>query len=60
VEVWAHDRWGIPLPEGHRFPIEKYRLLRERVAVQVGQKLRLDMAPANVHLFDSASGQRLG
>ncbi|MCF1741961.1 ABC transporter ATP-binding protein [Paradevosia shaoguanensis] len=35
-------------------------LLRERVAVQVGQKLRLDMAPANVHLFDSASGQRLG
>jgi len=32
VEVWAHDRWGIPLPEGHRFPIEKYRLLRERVA----------------------------
>ncbi|HWK30366.1 MAG TPA: histone deacetylase [Solirubrobacter sp.] len=32
MEVWAHDRWGIPLPEGHRFPIEKYRLLRERVA----------------------------
>jgi len=31
VEVWSHDRWRIPLPEGHKFPIDKYRLLRERV-----------------------------
>src|SRR4051794_4801752 len=31
MEVWAHDRWRIPLPEGHKFPIDKYRLLRERV-----------------------------
>ena len=31
VEVWAHDRWRIPLPAGHKFPIDKYRLLRERV-----------------------------
>src|SRR5690242_183279 len=31
MEVWSHDRWGIPLPPGHRFPISKYRLLRERV-----------------------------
>jgi acetoin utilization deacetylase AcuC-like enzyme len=31
VEVWAHDRWRIPLPVGHKFPIDKYRLLRERV-----------------------------
>jgi acetoin utilization deacetylase AcuC-like enzyme len=31
VEVWAHDRWRIPLPPGHGFPIDKYRLLRERV-----------------------------
>jgi acetoin utilization deacetylase AcuC-like enzyme len=31
MEVWAHDRWHIPLPEGHKFPIDKYRLLRERV-----------------------------
>jgi len=29
--VWAHDRWRIPLPAGHKFPIDKYRLLRERV-----------------------------
>ena len=31
MEVWSHDRWGVPLPPGHKFPISKYRLLRERV-----------------------------
>ena len=31
MDVWAHDRWRFPLPAGHRFPIDKYRLLRERV-----------------------------
>jgi acetoin utilization deacetylase AcuC-like enzyme len=31
VEVWTHDRWRFPLPERHRFPLDKYRLLRERV-----------------------------
>ena len=31
VNVWTHDRWRFPLPEHHRFPIEKYTLLRERV-----------------------------
>jgi acetoin utilization deacetylase AcuC-like enzyme len=31
VQVWTHDRWRFPLPHGHRFPIDKYALLRERV-----------------------------
>jgi acetoin utilization deacetylase AcuC-like enzyme len=31
VQVWTHDRWRFPLPERHRFPIDKYALLRERV-----------------------------
>jgi acetoin utilization deacetylase AcuC-like enzyme len=31
VIVWTHDRWRFPLPERHRFPIDKYTLLRERV-----------------------------
>jgi acetoin utilization deacetylase AcuC-like enzyme len=31
MDVWAHDRFRIPLPTGHKFPIDKYRLLRERV-----------------------------
>lgn len=31
MRVWAHDRFTIPLPPGHRFPIDKYARLRERV-----------------------------
>jgi acetoin utilization deacetylase AcuC-like enzyme len=31
VHVWTHDRWRFPLPEHHRFPIDKYGLLRQRV-----------------------------
>ena len=29
--VWSHDRWRFPLPERHRFPLDKYALLRARV-----------------------------
>jgi acetoin utilization deacetylase AcuC-like enzyme len=31
VDVWTHDRWRFPLPARHRFPLDKYTLLRERV-----------------------------
>ncbi len=31
MRVWAHDTWRFPLPAGHRFPLDKYALLRERV-----------------------------
>jgi acetoin utilization deacetylase AcuC-like enzyme len=31
VDLWTHDRWRFPLPGHHRFPLEKYALLRERV-----------------------------
>ena len=31
MRFWSHDRHGFPLPEGHRFPLPKYRLLREAV-----------------------------
>jgi acetoin utilization deacetylase AcuC-like enzyme len=31
VEAWSHDRWRIPLPDGHKFPIDKYERLRQRV-----------------------------
>ena len=34
-EVWSHDRFRIPLPDGHKFPISKYQLLRERVERRV-------------------------
>ena len=31
MRFWSHDRHGFPLPAGHRFPLPKYRLLREAV-----------------------------
>lgn len=31
MKAFATDRFPLPLPEGHRFPLSKYRLLRERV-----------------------------
>ena len=31
MHVWSHDRFRFPLPDHHRFPIDKYGLLRERV-----------------------------
>src|SRR3954471_25030732 len=31
MRFWSHDRHGFPLPRGHRFPLPKYRLLREAV-----------------------------
>jgi acetoin utilization deacetylase AcuC-like enzyme len=32
VKTYYTDSFVLPLPAGHRFPMEKYRLLRERVA----------------------------
>jgi acetoin utilization deacetylase AcuC-like enzyme len=29
--VWTHHRWRFPLPEGHRFPLDKYARLADRV-----------------------------
>ncbi|HEU4564370.1 MAG TPA: histone deacetylase [Gemmatimonadaceae bacterium] len=31
LHVWSSAHYAMPLPPGHRFPIEKYTLLRERV-----------------------------
>jgi acetoin utilization deacetylase AcuC-like enzyme len=30
LSAFTHDRWIFPLPASHRFPQEKYRLVRER------------------------------
>lgn len=32
MKLYYSDRFVLPLPPGHRFPMSKYRLLRERVA----------------------------
>ena len=29
MHAWAHDIYSYPLPAGHRFPLPKYRLVRE-------------------------------
>jgi acetoin utilization deacetylase AcuC-like enzyme len=34
LTVWSPARWALPLPEGHRFPAEKYAMLRERVIAE--------------------------
>ncbi len=31
VRFWTHDRFDFPLPPEHKFPLPKYRLLRERI-----------------------------
>lgn len=34
MHVWSSARYTFPLPAGHRFPIAKYELLRERVIAE--------------------------
>jgi acetoin utilization deacetylase AcuC-like enzyme len=34
MKAFYCDHFVLPLPEGHRFPMEKYRLLRERVLAE--------------------------
>jgi acetoin utilization deacetylase AcuC-like enzyme len=34
LHAWSSARYVIPLPEGHRFPIAKYAMLRERVLAE--------------------------
>ena len=34
MRLWTHDRIVFPLPEGHRYPLAKYRLLREHAETQ--------------------------
>lgn len=44
MDAFYADHFVLPLPEGHRFPMSKYRLLRDGVAAAPG--LRLCEAPA--------------
>jgi acetoin utilization deacetylase AcuC-like enzyme len=45
VRAYTSDHYVLPLPAGHRFPMAKYRLLRERVARELPQ-VRLLEPPA--------------
>jgi acetoin utilization deacetylase AcuC-like enzyme len=53
VHVWTHDRWRFPLPDHHRFPIDKYALLRERVVADG------TAAPDEVHEADAVPWDEL-
>jgi acetoin utilization deacetylase AcuC-like enzyme len=45
VVLWTHDRRRFPLPAHHRFPIEKYTLLRERVVAEGHEVLESEPVP---------------
>src|SRR6476659_4032373 len=32
--VWSSSKYTFPLPEGHRFPVSKYAMLRDRVVAE--------------------------
>lgn len=44
VRAFAHDRFTYPLPNGHRFPLGRYRMLRE--AIESRGLARVEEAPA--------------
>ena len=37
MKLFHSDHFVLPLPQGHRFPMQKYRRLRERVALEPGR-----------------------
>jgi len=68
VIVYTSDHFELPLPAGHRFPMAKYRLLRERIsasAAQLGLQLHEapwaeDAAVLRVHTADYVAKVRDG
>jgi acetoin utilization deacetylase AcuC-like enzyme len=63
MRVWTHDRFTFPLPEGHRFPLRKYALLRERLVADgvVSEALEAEPAPweALARVHDAALLERV-
>ncbi len=45
IEAFYTDEFVLPLPSGHRFPMEKYRILRNKVAQRL-DSVRLEVPPA--------------
>jgi acetoin utilization deacetylase AcuC-like enzyme len=46
VKAFYSDRFVLPLPAGHRFPMDKYRLLRERIERELPEVLLQVPEPA--------------
>ncbi|MFM9916570.1 MAG: histone deacetylase [Rhizobacter sp.] len=49
MQAFHSDHFVLPLPEGHRFPMHKYRMLRDRVVADLPE-IELVEAPAAVDL----------
>jgi acetoin utilization deacetylase AcuC-like enzyme len=50
VRIFHTDHFVLPLPAGHRFPIRKYALLRERVAAVAPEFLAIPPAATDAEL----------
>jgi acetoin utilization deacetylase AcuC-like enzyme len=46
LNAYYADHFVLPLPAGHRFPMGKYRLLRDRLAVELADEIQLVEAPS--------------
>ena len=46
MQVFYADQFVLPLPPGHRFPMAKYRLLRDRLADELPDVRLMPAMPA--------------
>src|SRR5581483_5563806 len=53
MKIFYSDQFVLPLPEGHRFPMQKYALLRQRVT-SAGI-----VAPGDLHVPEAATDAEL-
>ncbi|MDT8340813.1 MAG: histone deacetylase [Longimicrobiales bacterium] len=60
MQTYYCDHFVLPLPEGHRFPMAKYALLRERVARDPRVELRVPEAATDEELLRVHTGEYLG
>ena len=51
MKAYYTDHFVLPLPDGHRFPMEKYRLLRDYVSKTAGIELLEPRAASNMDLM---------
>lgn len=58
MKIFTYDQFTFPLPAGHRFPAEKYRLLREAVAAAavVSPEDLIVPSPATTNQLQRAHG----
>lgn len=66
MKAFYSDHFVLPLPEGHRFPMAKYSMLRERVAAELAEVQLLEAPAATegelalVHLPDYVQAVKTG